>query len=148
MGPRTRVKEMIKNETGSEGKTRSYQRRERERASWVLRKWWFRLFDKSVWHRKGVPFLVFRDENAKSLDILDTPFHENIYQVVITELLSSHSCVITLRWNESWDRFLVHPVFPPLPLFPRYDFTSDFPIPFSTSIQFELNVKRIECDSC
>lgn len=33
MGPRTRVKEMIKNETGSEGKTRSYQRRERERES-------------------------------------------------------------------------------------------------------------------
>lgn len=96
-GPRNRVKEMIKNETGSEGKTRPCQRREHreyeEYGSWTTK-------DSRFDTQRILFILVFRRENAKSLDILDIPFYENIYQMVITELLPSHSCDHTsMEWK-------------------------------------------------
>lgn len=125
---------MIKNEIKKEGKTRACQRREHreyeENGSFVCS----RTIEGTVESEIERVFILMFRENAKSLDILDIPFYKNIYQMVITELLPSYSCDHTSMEWESWDRFLVHPVFPsPSPL-PRCDSTSDFPIPFSTTI--------------
>lgn len=72
--------------------------------------------------RTGV-VLLFRGENAKSLDILD-PFHENIYEMVITELLPSHSCDRTSMERIDFSQFTQFFSLSILRL-------SDFPIPFS-----------------
>lgn len=126
---------MIKNEIKKEGKTRACQRREHreyeENGSFVCS----RTIEGTVESEIERVFILMFRENAKSLDILDIPFYKNIYQMVITELLPSYSCDHTSMEWESWDRFLVHPVFSlSLPLLPRCDSTSDFPIPFSTTI--------------
>lgn len=66
--------------------------------------------------RTGV-VLLFRGENAKS-------FHENIYEMVITELLPSHSCDRTSMERIDFSQFTQFFSLPILRL-------SDFPIPFS-----------------
>lgn len=128
------MKEMIKNESGSEGKTRLCQRKEHREyegnGSFVCS----RTIEGTVESEIERVFILMFRENAKSLDILDIPFYKNIYQMVITELLPSHSCDHTsIEWKlGSISR---SPSFFPLPPpLPRCDSTSDFPIPFSTTI--------------
>ena len=94
------MKEMIKNESGSEGKTRLCQRKEHreyeENDSFVCS----RTIEGTVEFEIERVFILMFRENAKSLDILDIPFYKNIYQMVITELLPSHSCDHTsIEWK-------------------------------------------------
>ena len=91
---------MIKNEIKKEGKTRACQRREHreyeENGSFVCS----RTIEGTVESEIERVFILMFRENAKSLDILDIPFYKNIYQMVITELLPSHSCDHTsIEWK-------------------------------------------------